>query len=340
MSILRLLLVAPLLWLSTTACSSSDETRDPEQLFTLYRESGFFYWQSEDFKRAEQQILRALEIHPDDFSCNLMLSTLELLKGRTENLLTAEARLETLLDAGDYRVHLGLGQAHERLGIAYQDAANEIASGVRQTQAPDPAARVDELREMAADVWVEANADYETTLDLKPNLADAVNGLQRVHALQGDLEGALVWTNRLIDLVEIDLTYYDSRLAREDITANEEENLRVRMQNSNALAKETYLFGASLLHELDRYATELEYIEKALDIDPDMAKAWSRRAQAEMSVESFDAAIRSLDRFLALSDDPFESPDIQRAYQLREKCEREIREREIEDRLKSLEAGL
>lgn len=324
----------------TTACSSGPKERDPEELFTLYRESGFFYWQSEDFDRAEGQFDRALEIHPEDFSCNLFKANLDLLKGKTENLLAAQARFLSLENQADFRVQLGLGQARERLGLAYQDAAGEIAAGKRKTKAPDPAARVIELQSMAETAWKDSLANYEATLKVKPNLADAVNGMQRVHALRGDLENALVWTNRLIDLVEIDLNYYQSQLARIGVTETEESNLRASMENSNTLAKETYLFGASLLRELGRPEAELEYLLRAIDIDPNAANSWSRRAQAEMALNEYEEAIYSLDRFLALSTQAFESADVQRAYELREKCERSIRERQIEERLRNLEAGL
>lgn len=336
--LLRLVLLA--LCLLPAACNSGPKERDPEELFTLYRESGFFYWQSEDFERAEIQFARALEIKPDDLSSNLFMANLNLLKGRTETLLSAEQRFLSIEDQTDYRVQLGLGQAREGLGVLYSDAAAEIAAGTRKTQAPDPAARVDELYEMSAETWSKAKQNYRATLEVKPNHADAINGMQRILALEGDLEGALVWTNRLLDLVKVDRAYYESRLARPGITDAEESDLRQRMQNSNDLAMETYLFGASLLHQLDRPVAELEYLQSAIDIAPERATLYSRRAQAQMALSNYEEAIHSLDRFLALSDLPFESADIQRAYELRENCERAVQDRELEERLKNLEAGL
>lgn len=333
-----LLFAATLLLAVSSSCSSTDE-RDPEELFTLYRESAFYYWQAEDFKRAETQLSRALEIHDDDLSCNLIMGNIELLKGKTPDLLSAEKRFRSLEQQDDYRVQLGLGQALERLGMAYEDAALAIAKGERKTQAPDPAARVDELHTMSSDALKQSIASYQRVLTTKPNLADAINGMQRVLALQGDIEGALVWTNRLIDSVEVDLTYYRSRLERKDITAAEEANIRTRMENSNSLGQQTYLFGASLLHQLNRPEAELEYLTRAIEIQPDSAKTWSRRAQAEMSLNHYVEAMHSLDQFLSLSQDPFESPDVQRAYELREKCERALQDAALEESLRDLGAG-
>jgi tetratricopeptide (TPR) repeat protein len=333
-----LLFAATLLLAVGTSCSSTDE-RDPEELFTLYRESAFYYWQAEDFVRAEAQLNRALEIHDDDLSCNLIMGNIELLKGKTPDLLSAEKRFRSLEQQDDYRVQLGLAQALERLGMAYEDAAIAIAKGDRKTQAPDPAARVDELRKMSATAWTQSIASYQKVLSTKTNLADAINGMQRVLALQGDIEGALVWTNRLIDSVEVDLTYYRSRLERTDITAAEEANIRTRMENSNSLGQQTYLFGASLLHELNRPEAELEYLTRAIEIQPDSPKTWSRRAQAEMSLNLYVEAQHSLDQFLSLSQDPFESPDVQRAYELREKCERALQDAALEASLRDLGAG-
>jgi tetratricopeptide (TPR) repeat protein len=320
-----------------TACSSGPEERDPEELFTLYRESAFYYWQAGDFTRAEAQALSALDIHPDDLSCNLYVGNIGLMKGTTKDLLGAEARFRSMEQQDDFRVQLGLGETLERLGMVYEEAAAAIESGQRTTEAPDPAARVAELHKMASDAWSEASDRFHTVLETWPNEADAINGLQRVLALQGDLEGALVWTNRPIALVDIDLSYYRSKLTRESITPEEEEILRERMSNSLNLAERTYLLGASILRELGRSEAELEYLEKATEIAPKTPNTWSRKAQAQMALAHYDKAIASLDTFLRLSDEPFGSADVQRAYELRELCEKSIQEAAFTARFDALE---
>lgn len=322
---------------SLSSCSSGPEERDPEELFTLYRESAFYYWQSKDFVRAEAQAQNALAIHPDDLSCNLYLGNIGLLKGTTKDLLAAEQRFRNMKQQDDFRVQLGLGEVLERLGMVYDEAAAAIESGQRTTEAPDPAARVAELHELAAKAWSESVEHFQKVLEGKPNEASAINGLQRVLALEGNLEGALVWTNRMLDLVDVDLSFYRAKLAREGITVEEENDLRDRMNNSLGLAERTYLLGASMLHELGRDEAELEYLSKAAEISPKTPETWSRKAQAEMSLKRYDEAIASLDKFLALTNEPFESASVQRAYELRELCEKELQEAAFNERLKSVE---
>jgi len=333
----RLLTILALI-LAATACSSGPEERDPEELFTLYRESAFYYWQSKDFLRAESQARNALSIHPEDLSCNLYLGNIGLLRGTTKDLLGAEQRFRGMEQQDDYRVQLGLGEVLERLGVVYDEAAAAIESGQRVTEAPDPAARVAELHKMANDAWVESAQHFHGVLDVKPNEVAAINGLQRVLALQGDLEGALVWTNRLLDLVEVDLSFYRTKLEREGITAEEESDLRDRMNNSLGLAERTHLLGASMLHELGRNAVELEYLTKACEINPKTAETWSRRAQAEMSRKDYPAAMRSIDTFLRLSPEAFDSADVQHAYELRDLCVKAIEEADFEARMNALES--
>jgi len=322
-----------------SACSSGPEERDPEELFTLYRESAFYYWQSKDFVRAEAQAQNALSIHPDDLSCNLYLGNIGLLKGTTIALMEAEQRFRGMEQQDDFRVQLGLAEVLERLGMVYDEAAAAIESGQRTTEAPDPAARVADLHQMATKAWLESSEHFHKVLDGKPNEVSAINGLQRVLALEGNLEGALVWTNRMLDLVDVDLSFYRSKLSREGITVEEENDLRDRMNNSLGLAERTYLLGASMLHELGRDEAELDYLAKAAEISPKTAETWSRKAQAEMGLKRYDIAIASLDKFLKLSDEPFDSPSVQRAYELRELCEKALQDAAFSARLESVEAA-
>ena len=58
-----------------------------------------------------------------------------------------------------------------------------------------------------------------------------------------------------------------------------------------------------------------------------------------MSLNLYVEAQHSLDQFLSLSQDPFESPYVQRAYELREKCERALQDAALEASLRDLGAG-
>lgn len=330
-------LLAAIACTAAVACNSGPEERDPEELFEIYRESTFYYNQAADFERAEVQALNALSIHPDDLSCNLILCGIDKIRGKTKDLLKAEYRYREMSQQDDFRVQLGLAEVLERLGSTYDEAAAAIDSGQRKTEAPDPAARVIELREMSVEAWEESRMRFHNVLATKPSYAGAINGLQRVHALQGDFEGSLVWTNRLLDLVEIDLSYYRQQLNRENISIEAETDLRNRMTNSNDLAERAYLLGASVLHQLDRNVAELDYLTKASLLAPHQPNIWSRKAQAEMGLERYDQAIISLDTFLSNSKEAFDSLNVQRAYELRDKCVRAIEEAAFAARLEDLQ---
>ncbi len=321
------------------ACSSNKHEEDPEKLFELYRETAFYHWQNRDLDSAERQALNALAIHPDDLSCNLYMGYIGLARGTTEDLLSAEARFRGMEQQEDFRTDLGLAEALERLGVIYDESGRAIASGKRTTQAPDPEARVIELETMARDAWTESVNRYGEVLDQKQNEVKAINGLQRVHALRGEYEQSLVWANRLIDLVQIDLTYYQAQLDRPGVTDVDEARLRLRMSNSVDLAERTYLLGASMLRELGRNQTALEYLEEASDLTPGTADTWTRRAQVLMDLERYNEALICLDQYLRLSPEGFDHPDVQGAYDLRAVCETAQRELDFLEKLESIEAG-
>lgn len=335
-SLKHLLLLAPLLLAS---CSSSEPQEDPEKVFELHRESAFFHWQNRDLDRAEGQVLTALAIHPDDLSCNLYMGWIGLARGTTEDLLAAEQRFRGMKQQDDYRTDLGLAEALERLGVIYEESARAIESGRRVSVAADKPARITELYGMATGAWDESVSRYEEVLATKQNEVKAINGLQRVHALRGEYEQSLVWANRLISLVEIDLVYYEGQLERAGITDAEESRLRERMTNSVDLAERTYLLGASMLHELERTEVALEYLERAGGLAPDTADTWTRRAQLLMKLGRYDEALVCLDTYLRLSPDDFDHPDVQTAYDLQAECERAQREQEFQARMDELESS-
>ena len=321
------------------ACSSNKPEEDPEKLFELYRETAFYHWQNSDLDAAERQAMNALAIHPDDLSCNLFMGNIGLARGTTEELLAAEARFRGMEQQDDFRVDLGLAEALERLGLIYDESARAIAAGTRTTQAPDPAARVAELEAMAEEAWGESVARYDEVLEQKQNEVGAIKGLARVYALQGEYERSLVWSNRLIDLVSIDLTYYRAQLERPSLAEVDEQRLRVRMKNSVDLAERTYLLGASMLHELGRSETSLEYLERAGELAPETPDTWTRRAQVLMELDRYAEATVCIDQYLRLSPEDFDHPDVQAAYDLRAECEAAELEAAFQDKLEALESN-
>jgi len=64
-----------------------------------------------------------------------------------------------------------------------------------------------------------------------------------------------------------------------------------------------------------------------IEVNPDLPQGYSLRGQLRSRVGREEDAIRDIDRFLALSDKPFEHPDIQRAFELRAQCEQRLASR-------------
>ena len=80
----------------------------------------------------------------------------------------------------------------------------------------------------------------------------------------------------------------------------------------------------SILHTLGRTPEALEHVRDAIALEPDRAELYAQRAQLSSEIGRFQDAIGDLDRFLRISDKPFEHPDVRRAYELRTHCEGEL----------------
>ncbi|MFT5080157.1 MAG: tetratricopeptide (TPR) repeat protein, partial [Planctomycetota bacterium] len=319
--------------LAAAGCNSGPQEQDPEKLFALFRETAFYHWQNEDLPRTEQQLLRALQIHPEDKSCNLILGNIGIKRGGTKDLLKAEQIFRNIEDQEDFRTDLGLAEVLERLGVIYLESAAAIDTGKRTTAAQDPAARVAELRKMSKDAWVESRARYQEVLAAKPSQAKAVNGMQRVFALEGNYDASLYWTAELLDMVETDIIYFQAKLDQPGITENEEAELRSRMANTFDLAERSHMLAATMLHDMGRSEDALGHLTAAAEIVPRSADIWSHRAEILLDLNLFEACIEAVDQFLRLSPEEFDHPDIQGGYDLKGRAQDALANQDFEAKL-------
>jgi tetratricopeptide (TPR) repeat protein len=317
-------------------CSSGPEEQDPEKLFELYRETAFYHWQNEDLPRTEGQLLKALSIHPEDKSCNLMLGNIGIKRGDTKSLLQAEQVFRHITDQEDYRTNLGLAEVLERLGLVYLEAAANISSGKTTTESENPEERVQDWRKKSKAAWEESRKSYQLVLDRKPTEAKAVNGMQRVFALEGNYEASLVWTQRLLDMVESDIIYFKDKLKEKGITESEEAQLRARMANTLDLSERSHMLAATMLHKMGRSEPALEHLALASEIMPRSAEIWSHRAQILLDLKRYEACIEAADQFLRLSPEEFDHPNIQAAYDLKARCKDALDEERFEETLELL----
>jgi tetratricopeptide (TPR) repeat protein len=316
--------LAALLLAGLAACSSGPSREQKKQLVSLHTEMALGYYQLGDLQRAEGQALKGLELAPGNDMLELVLAWTLQRRGSTNDVLRAEAIFRKLEQSGDYRATVGLGEALEQKGKAYDEAARRIRSGEQETSAPDPAKRADELEADAHKAWDESVGRYEKTLEQHPGDRDALNGLQRVLALLGRYPESLARSQELVDQITSEVDFWQQRLERPEITAQDELRLRDLVQKARELQLASYLQQALVLRVLGRQEEELERLTAALELDPTRPDVYGRRAQVLKELGRYQDAIQDIDEFLKLTPEPFDHPDTRQAYELRAACQAEI----------------
>jgi tetratricopeptide (TPR) repeat protein len=263
-----------------------------------------------------------------------MLGWVRQRRGSRDDIQIAEKIFRSLLDKRgkeqDYRAQLGLAEALERKGILYRESADAIASGERVSEASDPEQRVKRMRADAEAFWDESVAMYKAVLERRPEETQVLNGLQRVHALRGEDEKALRWSLLLLEQNERDLQFWRQRLQQPDLTADEDTDVRELMGRTTRLQVETHLQATTLLVRLARKPEAIGHLDSVLVLAPELANAYSRRAEILHALGRDEEAVPNIDEFLRLSKLKFEHPDIRRAFELRAECEAAIEAKQVD----------
>lgn len=311
------------LCLAAACVTGGEQEVDPEKQLELYRELSLRFYDLDDLARAEDQAMKGLEIEPDDVQLRLLLGWICQRRGSARDVFAAEKIFRELEDSDDYRAVLGLGVALERKGVLYDEAARGLDSGERVTDAADPRARAEELRELAAGAWAESVECFQRVLAEREGEGQAVNGLARVLALQKRYEESLQWNRKLVAQCESELSVWATQLERPDLTADEETRLRDLRAKSERLLLAVWQQAATLHRALAQREEELAALDQALRYAPEMPELYSLRGQALAQLGRHSEAIVSLETFLKLSTLDFEHPDVQRAYELIATCKRD-----------------
>lgn len=312
--------------LACAACASNGlSAKEKEQQVENHTEQAQQYLAMGELDRAEGQTLKGLELDPKNVRLKVIRAKVLIKRGRPEDVLRAE---KVLLDAGagdDYQVQLCLGIAQERKGLAYDEAAAALKSGKRITEAADPAARIAELERDATRSWQDSVASYERCLAEHKEDTDAMNGLMRVHGLLGEKQKSLAWAEKLLATTLVDLEFWKKQMLRTEMSADEEARMRNLVKQYSELQSKTHLTASILLHELDRDADAETHVTQAIEIDPQQAELYGRRAELRMAQKKYDLAKQDLDTFLRHSTRPFDHPDVRRASNLLRECEEALR---------------
>ncbi len=309
------------------ACSS-EKKLTAEQKKTLverYTETAQEYLRMGELDRAEGQTLKALKFDPENQKCKMIRGWTLQKRGKTDDILVAERIFREILDRGDYRATLGLAECLERKGIACEEASHDITSGKRISEAPDPAARAKQLLVERDRAWSESIQRYERTLAQHSDDIDALNGAMRVCALLSRLEDSISYADKLVETIRPTREFWEKQILRPEITAEDERLYRERIRHLVDLELATRLHASTLLHQLSRDEGAAVHLDAAIALDPERAELYSRRGARQKSLGPPDKAIADIDRFLHLSSDNFDHPDVKRAWRLRKECEDAVR---------------
>ncbi len=309
---------------NTSHVREERQAPDEDELLELYVTTATYLYDDGSFLRAQEQAVKALELDPGNVPMSRMAGWIKLRLGKTEDVLVARNLFRKLVREGDDNegTLIGLATATERLGTGYDRAAREVLAGDRHPEPGlDAAQSAEKHREEAQSLWKEAVALYESTLVDGEGSTAAMNGLQRTYALMGDFENSLVWTDRLIVRSTDELEVWRRMLTGSDLSQREESLYRENERVARELQVQTHLFASTLLHDLGRLEEAIQHLDWVAEADAQLPQVYSRRAQLLAKTGSYQPAIGDLDRFLALSDAPFEDPSIKQAFALRSECE-------------------
>jgi len=329
---LLLSLVLGLAPVSSACRHTYQQTVEPtkEQKLELYTTTATYLYEDGNMERAQEQAVKALEVEPENRAMRRMIGWIRLRLNKNDDLIVAERFFRDLIRDGDDNdnTRLGLAISCERLGRAYDDLSSAIATGEREPengQDREVAAR-DSARK-ARDYWQESIALLEGLLTTGEGDTNAMNALQRVHALAGHYEESLSWSERLLTRTDEELTAWRRMLQEKDLTEAEERLFRENERTATGLLMDTHIFAATLLFRLQRYDEALPHLDAVVASSPDLPQAYSLRGQLRSRVGEYQGAIQDFDRYLSLSDAPYEDPDVKKAFELRAQCQEKVESR-------------
>lgn len=298
-----------------------------DQQLELYTTTATYLYEDDELERAQEQAVKALEIDPEHRAMRRMIGWIRLRLGTNEDLIIAERFFRDLLEDDDENeaTELGLAITCERLGKAYDDVARALEKGEREPlEGKDREKEAKELAAKARKLWKEAIALLEESLESGEGSTNAMNALQRLYALSGRYEESLAWSARLLERSSAELASWRQMLEAKDLTEREDELFRSNERAAIQLQTDTHLFAAAVLQRMGRVEEAIEHLDLVVVESPNLPQAYSLRAQLEARAGRYSDALRDIDRYLALSDQPFEAPEVRRAFALRSECEAKL----------------
>ncbi|MEZ5976303.1 MAG: hypothetical protein R3F33_10895 [Planctomycetota bacterium] len=308
------LLLLPALFACRSNPNEKGEMTDSEKV-GLYFERALRYYEMRELDRCQDQVQRGLEIDPDNERLLLMLGRCYQTRGTLPDVLAAEKIFRDHPAKNDYRVHLGLGGAMERKGSFYDQAARNIESGETYTEAADPTARVAELRTNAQTAWVQAIESYKLALERFPGSFEALNGLMRTTALAKDYAASFEWSAQLLQSISESNNVYIKRQREMESRSEPTAEIEKTLLANESLEIDVRIHRAELLHRSKDLVAALTELDRAMALDDARPDIYARRGQLLRELGEYQRSTDSLERYLSLSTDPFDHPNVRQAFE-------------------------
>ncbi len=317
-----------------SSCSSTEERKPGDELgltdkqkLGLFLENALRYEALGDINRTQDQARKGLEIDPGNSQFLLIFGRCALKRGTSQDLQVAVDTFQRVKEQDSYKLQMSWGAAVERLGVLYQEGADGVLDGSRKTSSDDPQARAAELHAQAVEYWKEAKERFRRSLDARSGEPEAINGLVRTTALLGEYEESIAYGREMIEAIKDSDKLNDRELYEEEGITASEESRRFRNKASNReFEVKTRLHIVAILRIQGRLSEAIEELDMVIALDPFLAQAHSQKAQLLFEAGDFVKARASVTRFLEMRAPTasLEDPDIKRAFELQERCDRQI----------------
>jgi tetratricopeptide (TPR) repeat protein len=306
--------VALAVLLALAACAVP-ELESEEHDANFYNLNAQRYYDGGQYQRALQQFDKALEKEPGDLTARLgrAFSLLQLAEGQlrarqpegAENVQLAMAALEELApdvpDSQAFKVELGLGQAHARMGDLYENRANLLAAqaDLRPAGGPEVVA-LEEARGKAYEHREQAAAHFHSVLgteENKPAQSDLTSliELARLAVIKRRYEEAYLYATRYLDQVR-----RSKDLWSESIRRFPEDRAIWEAKLAGAVYKEVEVRDllANVLYKLGRLEEAKGELERLILLSPERGDAYLNRAIISEELGQKAEAVEDLKAFL------------------------------------------
>ncbi|MDF1839635.1 MAG: hypothetical protein P1V35_17345 [Planctomycetota bacterium] len=316
----RRLLALSLLALPLFAsCFSTDDR--PEELsdkekIGLYYERAMRYYGMRDLDRCQDQVQKGLAIDPENERFLLMLGRCHQTRGTLQDVLIAEQIFREHPAQKDYRVVQCLAGSLERKGVFFDEAATAVAAGDRFTEAADPQARALELEGDAKEAWSEAYETYVEALSLYTGSFETLNGLMRTSVYLGLFDESFEWSTKFLESLAASNELFQKNLKEAEMVGASIVDMEKTLLDNMDLETEIRLHRSELLYRDNKSREALLELNEILAKDETVSEVYARRGQILHNLGEYQRSTDSLERYMSLSEDPFEHPNVRQAFTL------------------------